>query len=225
MAQAGEPAIILLFYTTTVWNLNIMGLAIVSESMLHYTMTHVFTPRAITGIESLTNHIMNRFCKCNMYTQIKQDILAMCWLIWTIGKFTKSTSIKCHIPVPAWHDGKVEHIMESTMKAIAMEHMTVGHPPLFLASAMRTKRLVFFCFSFFLMFPCDHFLYIESHNNILDSDLTLMHFHYQYCCQILPIQDKFCSLFYMDQWHLFHMYSHGDATIYDESQSNIRQWS
>lgn len=73
--------------------------------------------------------------------------------------------------------------------------------------------------------PCDHFLYIESHNNILDNDLTLMHFHYQYCCQILPIQDKFCSLFYMDQWHLFHMYSHGDATIYDESQSNIRQWS
>ena len=47
--------------------------------------------------------------------------------------------------------------------------------------------------------PCDHFLYIESHNNILDNDLTLMYFHYQYCCQILPIQDKFCSLFYMDQ--------------------------
>ena len=154
MAQAGEPAIILLFYTTTVWNLNIMGLAIVSESMLHYTITHVFTPRAITGIESLTNHIMNRFCKCNMYTQIRQDILAMCWLIWTIGKFTKSRGIKCHIPVPAWQDGKVEHIMESTMKAIAMEHMSVGHTVLFLASATRTKRVVFFCAS------CE--LYINS---------------------------------------------------------------
>ena len=83
----------------------------------------------------------------------------------------------------------------------------------------------FFCFSFLLMFLCDHSLYIERHNNILDNDVTFMYFPYQYFCQILPIQDKFCSLFYMDQWHLFHMYSHGDATIYDESQSNIRQWS
>ena len=154
MAQAGQPAIILLFYTTTVWNLDIMGLAIVSESMLHYTITHVFAPQAITGIESLTNHIMNRFCKCNIYTQIKQAILAMCWLILTIGKFTKNRGIKCYIPVPALQEWKVEHITESTMKAIAMEHMSVGHPVLFLASATRTKRLVFFSAS--LSFLCSY---------------------------------------------------------------------
>lgn len=77
MAQAGEPAVILLYYTTTLWNFNIMGLAIVSGDIFDHTITHAFAPLATAGIESLTDHIMNGFCKCSMYTQIKQDMLVM----------------------------------------------------------------------------------------------------------------------------------------------------